>query len=214
MKLIKLGQGSPDWIQWRLGGIGGSDAPAVLGLSPYATRAELLLEKATGAKREVGYAARRGNRLEPEARARYALESGMEVRAECLASTRHEWRLASMDGLAWPVGKAPADSRDGLASIDHLAEIKCWDWMHHDLCLNGLVPLDVIPQIQHQLDVADNSCPCRLVSYSKNSKYDERDAMVVLEVKPDPAYQEMLLAEEEKFWLEVLELKRQHQRSH
>jgi putative phage-type endonuclease len=32
---VKLEQGSPEWIQWRKEGIGASDIPAILGISPY-----------------------------------------------------------------------------------------------------------------------------------------------------------------------------------
>ena len=49
-----LVQGSPEWHQFRSTHYGASEAAAMLGLSKYTTRAELLRAKAIGAEKEIG----------------------------------------------------------------------------------------------------------------------------------------------------------------
>jgi putative phage-type endonuclease len=46
-------QGSPDWLAHRTQYFNASDAPAMMGVSPYKTRSQLLHEKATGIAKEV-----------------------------------------------------------------------------------------------------------------------------------------------------------------
>ncbi|MDE1010936.1 MAG: YqaJ viral recombinase family protein [Paraburkholderia fungorum] len=48
-----LVQGSPEWLAHRANFWNASDAPAMMGVSPYKTRSELLREKATGISKEV-----------------------------------------------------------------------------------------------------------------------------------------------------------------
>lgn len=46
-------QGSPEWLAHRTQYFNASDAPAMMGVSPYKTRSQLLYEKATGIAKEV-----------------------------------------------------------------------------------------------------------------------------------------------------------------
>lgn len=73
MKIEKLVQGTPEWHQYRATHCNASDAPAMLGVSPYKSRAELIRERATGIKPEVDAATQRrfddGHRFEAKARA-------------------------------------------------------------------------------------------------------------------------------------------------
>lgn len=72
MQIHDLEQGSPDWHLHRSNYFNASDAPAMLGVSKYKTRAELLHEMHTGVSPEVGeYTQRRfdeGHRFEALAR--------------------------------------------------------------------------------------------------------------------------------------------------
>ena len=45
LEKIKLRHGSPEWIAFRRTGIGGSDAAAILGLSPFKSNIEVWEEK-------------------------------------------------------------------------------------------------------------------------------------------------------------------------
>lgn len=54
MKQKTLVQGTPDWLAFRLNGVGGSEAAAIAEIpGAFQKRAEILQEKATGAKREL-----------------------------------------------------------------------------------------------------------------------------------------------------------------
>lgn len=53
MKIVQLIQGSPKWHQHRAAHRNASDAPAMLGISPYKSRVDLLRELATGITAEV-----------------------------------------------------------------------------------------------------------------------------------------------------------------
>jgi len=35
MKVVDLEQGTPQWLAWRRAGIGASEAPVIMGLSPW-----------------------------------------------------------------------------------------------------------------------------------------------------------------------------------
>lgn len=53
MEILTLTQGSPAWHVHRATALNASDAPAMLGISPYKSRAELVRERATGIGHEV-----------------------------------------------------------------------------------------------------------------------------------------------------------------
>lgn len=72
MKLHDVIQGSPEWLAQRLNTYNASDAPAMLGCSPYETRSQLIARLATGIVPEVDAATQRrfddGHRFEELAR--------------------------------------------------------------------------------------------------------------------------------------------------
>lgn len=59
MKTLNVQQGSPEWLSLRTNHFTASEAPAMLGLSKYKSRDQLLREKATGLSEEVGAAKQR-----------------------------------------------------------------------------------------------------------------------------------------------------------
>lgn len=72
MQIHQLTQGSPEWLDYRANHFNASDAPAMLGCSPYKTRTQLLHELATGQVAEVDAGTQRrfddGHRFEALAR--------------------------------------------------------------------------------------------------------------------------------------------------
>lgn len=72
METISIPQGSPEWLAHRAKHFNASDAPAMLGVSPYKTRRQLLAECSTGITPEVDAAVQKrfnnGHRLEALAR--------------------------------------------------------------------------------------------------------------------------------------------------
>ncbi|NII73213.1 putative phage-type endonuclease [Dyella sp. SG562] len=72
MKILDLVQGSPEWHAHRATHFNASDAPAMLGASPYKSRAQLIREATTGVSAEIDEATQRrfddGHRYEALAR--------------------------------------------------------------------------------------------------------------------------------------------------
>lgn len=72
MQIVNLPQGSAEWLAHRAKHLNASDAPAMMGCSPYKTRSQLLKEIATGLSAEVDAATQRrfddGHRFEALAR--------------------------------------------------------------------------------------------------------------------------------------------------
>lgn len=73
MKTLTLQQGSPEWMAHRRTVRNASDAPAMMGASPYVSRADLIRQRATGIEREIDDATQRrfdrGHEVEPALRA-------------------------------------------------------------------------------------------------------------------------------------------------
>lgn len=102
MQTHNLTQGTPEWHAFRAAHFTASDAPAMLGISPYKTRAALLQEKATGIRPEPDAAALRrfaeGHRIEALARPLAEKIIGEEL----YPVTGSDGKLAaSFDGLTW-----------------------------------------------------------------------------------------------------------------
>ncbi len=133
-------QGSDIWHQFRAEHFGASEASAVLGLSPYKSRSELLKEKATGIAKEIKSATQR------------VFDKGHEV--EALARVIIENRLSSD---LYPVtasrGKLSA-SCDGLTMDESIAwECKQYQAKLYESIQRGVLPDHHWPQCQQVLYV-------------------------------------------------------------
>lgn len=135
-----LKQGTPEWLEWRMNYIGGSEASVIMGTNRYTNVVELF-ERKLGLIPEVvmNEAMARGHRLEPEARVEFELETGISVVPACFVSTEYDFMAASLDGI----------NIDGTV----ITEIKCPGLKTHSEALGGRVPLLYYPQLQHQLAV-------------------------------------------------------------
>lgn len=102
MKIIELIQGTPEWDTHRAAHLNASDAPAMLGVSPYKTRPELLREKATGIAQEITPQQQRifdcGHRIEALARPLAEAIIG-EALSPCVGSDGEY--SASFDGITF-----------------------------------------------------------------------------------------------------------------
>lgn len=102
MKTIALEQGTPQWAAHRAAHFNASDAPAMLGISPYKTRAALLREVATGIREDVDAATQRrfddGHRFEALARPLAEQIIGEEL-YPCTGVLEGSKFSASFDGL-------------------------------------------------------------------------------------------------------------------
>lgn len=179
MKGPELKQQSAEWLAWRRQGIGGSDAAAIMGVSPWTTALELWRMKCGLAPEpEVNAAMRRGTAMEPVARAAYEKATGNIVEPYLVVHDEYDFIRASLDGLSF----------DGDLAI----EIKCPGRSAHNEAKEGQVPNYYLPQVHHILMVTDAK---RLDYWS----FDGEDGVLV-PVYPDAEYQAELLEKERAFW--------------
>lgn len=198
-RYLDLVQGTGGWLAWRLAGVGGSDVASVLGISPYddATRADCLREKVTGGGKDLSFAMRRGQLLEPAARALYQdRRRPGHVKVCCVEHGLYPWARASLDGLCYPLGLP-----DGTPWV---LEIKAPKWQVHDDALAGNVPEFNLVQCQWQL-FCTGLKRLDYASYNPSKRYAEKDWLAVVPVARDEALIGTLANAAAEFWMEVLE---------
>jgi len=181
-KIVNLTQGTPIWHDWRIKGIGASDAPAIMGENPWKSRDRLLKEKLEGLNFEPNKAMRRGTELEPVARSRYEQLTGIKTRPVCLESSQFEWLKASIDGL----------THDGRSVV----EIKCGESVYKHVSSLRQVPKYYFGQLQHILAVTGLA---RIDFWCYLPDRPE----VHLRVVRDNYYIDRLIKTETKFWEEL-----------
>ena len=160
MKIIRdIEQGSDEWKELRLGKVTASSFDKVLakgrGGAPSKTRQsymmQLVAERLTGLAEE-GFTNKYmewGNECEPQARAMYELDNGVDV--EQVAFVEYSDN----------VGMSP----DGLIGNDGLLEIKCPKTTTQiERYLKGEFPLDYMAQVQGQLWISGREW-CDFVSF-------------------------------------------------
>lgn len=155
MKIHNLIQGSPEWLAYRAQHFNASDAPAMLGCSPYKTRADLLRELHTGLAAAVDDATQRvfdaGHRFEALARPLAEQIIGEEL----YPITGSEGRLsASFDGLtmdestAWEHKMLNDTLRAAFRQIETIAP------MHRERAAGRELPVWHRTQMEQQLHVS------------------------------------------------------------
>jgi len=166
-----------DWLKWRLQGLGASDAPAYMGVSPWTSPFALWQEKTRRKQSVLASAAmERGIALEPIARKMYQEKTGLLMDAVNIENETHSFLRASLDGLNGKIG----------------LEIKCPGAKDHESALQGLIPEKYVWQLRHQMLVAD----LERVDYFS---FDGQNAVVVpfhREEKPE----KVLLKTASEFW--------------
>lgn len=146
MKIVNLIQGTPEWHAHRAQHHNASDAPAMMGCSPYKTRAQLIREVATGIAQEVDAATQRrfddGHRFEELARPLAEQIIGEEL----FPVTGTNGKLsASFDGL----------TMDGETAFEHKSLNDTLRAAMADG--NDDLPLQYQVQMEQQLAVSDAS---------------------------------------------------------
>ena len=181
--LVNLPQGTPEWREWRHGGIGASEASTVLGENPFKSADQLFQEKRGPVPNFVANAAMElGTKLEPVARERYIYRTGKNVQPACLQSLHHPWLRASLDGLG--------------ARGDSVVEIKCGRSAYQRTAKTGRVPSYYYAQIQHILAIT------HLPSMDFWA-YWPRCPEILIEVPRNDNYIDQLIRLEGEFWTEV-----------
>lgn len=180
---VQMEQQTKAWASFRRTRFGSSDAPVIMGVSPYSTPYKLWLEKTGKVElvQKTNYAIEIGNRFEAVARARYEIKTDLELPATVLVHPRYPFIMASLDGY------------NKESSV--VLEIKCFtSKTNFEMVKAGKVPPWYYPQLQHQLLVSGAKevhffC-CQIAKVGLNEQVID-DALVV--VKPDEEYQKQLL---------------------
>lgn len=178
------GQGSDSWLEWRRSLLTATDAPMLLGASPYVTPYK-------GWQRKLGLIPeqqetepmRRGKRDEPIARDWFIKEYGIHMEPCCVQSDEFNFIGASLDGIS-PCGK-------------YILEIKSNGDQYH-FNLDKGIPNFHYDQIQHQL-IACDQVPemCFYLSWNKSGP-------IVKEIKCDRFWVDDYLPKAKEYWNKVI----------
>jgi len=162
-------QNTENWIEFRRSRIGASDAPIIMGVSPWKTPLRLWEEKMGFVTSESNQYMRRGLELEEAARKQFEELTGIVVFPEVMVHPEFDWMIASLDGI----------------DIEHtrIVEIKCPGKIDHESAMDGVIPEKYIPQLQHQMIVTGLDCAfyfsyneenCKLLEISRCKEYENK----------------------------------------
>jgi putative phage-type endonuclease len=180
------------WLKWRQGGLGSSDAPVIMGVSPWRTLLQLYDDKiAPEPEESSNYITDLGNEMEPRIRSLIGLHMDDEFEPENCELAEFPFLRASLDGRS---------KKDPKRFIEIKLSGK-EDW--ENTKLRGIIPEKYTPQIQHQLMVSG----CHLAIYAsylfergvKQAALDINKLAVVV-TGADKAYIATLFAKEFEFW--------------
>lgn len=182
-------QGSKEWLAHRRNFIGASDAPIVMGISPWRTPYQLWQDKLGLAREQKeNRAMAYGKQMEEVARRKYEEYTGnlLSIDAEdtLVYHPEKKFMMASLDGITFD--KKLAVEIKNVCSEDHLT------------AKSGKIPEKYYPQVQHQI-------ACLGFNVIHYFSYREGDFALV-EVERDESYIDTLYREEERFWDHVLSL--------
>lgn len=189
MKIVRLEQNTEEWLQWRKLGLGSSDAPVIMGVSPF-KKSDALFYERTGqqAANEGNWfaqqAMQRGKDYEPEARDWYEGKYGMACIPVCVEHDVHTFLRCSLDGL----------SIFGTS----LTEIKVPGSKCHLEALGGIVPYHYWVQMQYQFLVTGIK-EGHYVSYNPDEPDEDRKGIALL-VQRDDDFQRALFERIRYFW--------------
>lgn len=191
MKTLDLIQGTPEWIAHRAAHFNASDAPAMMGCSPYKTRSQLLHEMHTGLAPEVDASTQRrfdnGHRFEALARPLAEAIIGEDLYPATGSEGKYS---ASFDGLTMDEGTA----------FEHKT-------LNEDLrvafsagCNGKTLPDQYQIQMEHQCMVSG----CAKVLFMASKWVDETlDREFHCWYKPDPALRAALVAGWKQFDIDL-----------
>ncbi|MDY5701040.1 MAG: YqaJ viral recombinase family protein [Lachnospiraceae bacterium] len=187
-----------DWLNYRRQGIGGSDAAAIMGVSPFCTKRDLYYDKCGIApamdEEESNWVAKEvGHRLEDLVAEIFSKKTGLKVFPirKMFRHPLYPFMLADVDYFI--------EFPDGSIGI---LECKTTNYNCQDKWANNSVPVNYEYQGRHYMSVMNINKVYFACLYGNNEsefiiRYMERD----LEMEED------LIAEEEFFWRENVEKK-------
>lgn len=175
-----LVQQTDEWLEMRRSKIGASDAPVIMGVSPWSTKYKLWQEKLQLIEpKKQTKAMADGIKGEDEARIAFINRTGIIMAPDIVFSKQNDFMMASLDGIS-PDRK-------------YILEIKRPGVADHELAKKREVPEKYFPQLQHQMDVCELDMA---YYYSYRGPNDE----VLLEVFRDDKYIKRMVPLEKEFW--------------
>ncbi len=188
-----------DWLSYRRQGIGGSDAAAVLGISPFRTGVDLYYDKLGqyAEDTEANWVAMEmGNLLEDLVARIFAKKTGLHIYRcrKMFQHPEHSWMLADLDFLV--------ELSDGATAI---LECKTTNYNARDKWeYDGkpIVPVYYEAQGRHYMAVMDIGRVYFCCLYGNNE-----DEVIIRNIDRDEKYEAELIALEEDFWLNHVQKK-------
>jgi putative phage-type endonuclease len=167
-----------EWLSWRRSGIGSSDAPAIMKVSPWKNLLDVWEDKVYGEKDNDSDFKRRGREMEETARREFEKKFDTILYNLNVEHIKTPWLHASLDGI---------DLEGGI-----MVEIKCPGQRDHSIALNKEIPDKYYPQLQHQLMVTG-------LDGMYYFSFDGKEGATI-EVARDQKYIDEMFEEEKKFW--------------
>lgn len=178
-----------DWLMWRRDGIGGSDAAAVAGLSPYGNPWTVWADKRglVPLDAEEPRWARAGRLLEPVVVEWFTEDTGLPVvDRQAMVVGEQEWLRATLDGRTFELGQEILSARPSA-----VVEVKTSNGF--DGAWKDGVPEHIAIQAQHQM-AADDAARAYVAVLLRG------DTFLWFQVERDEAAISELLTVEEDFW--------------
>jgi len=169
VKRVEFKQNTSEWLKWRHGCLGASDANIIMGVSKFATPRQLWKWK-TGKETQSEanqYITNKGHELEKTAWSMYAFENEINFERDvCGTHDCFDYISASFDGYS-DVEKCVLEIK--LLGREDFSNLK-----------NGRIPKQYYPQLQQQMFVAGFKS-CHFLGYNMDSK---QIAYMVVEFDP------------------------------
>jgi putative phage-type endonuclease len=179
-------QGTTEWLNWRKGVIGASDAPTIMGENPWRSPSYLLKEKLGNHKEWGGNeATREGSRLEEVARQIIAKEFKQKLSPAIVQDSKDPFLAASLDALS--------------SKNTTIYEIKCGAKSYELTSATDEVPSYYAAQLQHMLMVTQ-------LDSLFYASYRPGEELIILEIYRDESYIKELRKRETKFIKELVKL--------
>lgn len=197
MKVVEIQQGTPEWHLFRANGLGSSDAPVIMGVSPYRTPLELFKEKlrarelaqaglAEAADPDKEFIFAKGHRTEALIRNQFQELTGVEMKPICLIHDKWDHIRASLDGFDKNKFGVLEAKLVGKAVLEQARSPK-------RMKIRERIPLAHFVQIQEELEVAD-------VDLGHWFGHDGEGTGVLLEIRADRSFQKEMLNQMHGFW--------------
>ena len=177
--MLQIKQNTQEWLDFRRNKIGASDAPIIMGVSPWKTAYQLWEEKVgLRSPSAQSFAMKRGTEMEDTARRAFSSRMGLKFEPKVILHPIYGFMMASLDGF---------NEENRL-----LVEIKCPGMVDHGIAVDGEIPEKYMAQLQHQMECADVE-----MMYYYSFGVTEG---IVIEVERDRSYIANMIDKEREFY--------------